>query len=451
MTKYSPSLQKETPVPECSDIERALLGLMLIDNSSVEDIRLKLSPKSFYKPEHGIIYETILELFLSGNVSDMLSVSESLKLKNKLDIIGGMETLAGLISEAVTSANIDYYCELISEAYNKRRLLLFAKAINHDITHGTHTSAEIIGKLQEKFTTMQPPEPFEINLIGELIPEIKEEINKRIFDKEKSRGIDTGFPLLNQMTNGWRAGNLIIVAGKTGDGKTSLGLNFARTAAEKGVPVAIFNFEMTNIDLGVRMIGTDARSEVETLQYRTVYKREINALNNAYERTKSLPIHIDKSRNITIETLDAKLKFLKEKLGIKLCVIDYLQQVGGNKKEGRRLEVESITRALKLFALEYDIAIIALSQISRRTDETKNRRPVLSDLRESGSIENDSDIVIFIHEPTDKEKEEYLTKMDKWEINNIREIIVSKNRRGKQGRILSYWNSSYTQFAPLDI
>jgi len=443
-------------MPQCNDIERAVIGSMIIDKDSIMPVISVIDESDLYKPEHRLIFRIITAMNREHTAIDFLTICERLKQLGKLDVIGGSAYIIGLQEDAVSSATVNHYCNIIIETSKKRKLLRYATAIQEEISKGDHSADEIAEKVQEKLIGFEKAPETKATLVSDVIPTVIKNIEKRIEHTGETSGIPTGFTKLDRTINGLRENNLILIAAKTANGKTSFALDVAKNVSFKGYPVVIFSLEMAKDDLTEALIRNESRVELSSLAFREVSADEKTEIYRACRKlSENKCLFIDDMDGLSISKLESRIQEYITRYGIKVVIVDYLQLLTVPKGESRRIEVENISRNLKRMAKKFMLPIIALSQFSRKLDEDI-RRPRLSDLRDSGALEQDSDIVIFIHNPTDKEKEEYdqtvKYKYDFKEYNpmNIKELIVEKNRRGRQCRILLYWHEQYTRFSNLE-
>ena len=388
--------------PQALDLEEAVLGAMLIDKKGVDEVIDILQPDSFYKTAHQYIFNAIYKLFHDSQPIDLLTVSASLRKDGKLDTIGGEFYLVQLSQRVASSAHIEFHARIILQKFIQRSLIRISNEI---IETAYEDSTDVFDLLDEAESKLYDVTKGNIKNSSEsarnLVIEAKtriEEISKR----EGLSGISTGFQKLDKLTSGWQPSDLIIIAARPGMGKTALTLSMARNiAVTKEIPVAFFSLEMSSVQLITRLISAETGLSSEKLRTGKLADHEWQQLNVKVSDLEKAPLYIDDTPSLSIFDLRAKARRLASQNGIKLIIVDYLQLMtaGSNNKLGNReQEISTISRNLKALSKELDIPIIALSQLSRAV-ETRGgtKRPMLSDLRESGAIEQDADIVSFIY------------------------------------------------------
>ncbi|PCE63579.1 replicative DNA helicase [Sediminicola luteus] len=429
------SLEKGKIPPQAVDLEEAVLGAMMIDKKGVDEVIDILHPDAFYKEAHQDIYSAIFSLFETSEPIDLLTVSAQLKKEGKLETIGGDFYLIQLTQKVASSAHIEFHARIILQKYIQRSLI---KISNEIIEEAYDESADVFDLLDEAEAKLYDVTQGNLKRSAEtaqhLVMQAKKKIEE-ISNKEGLSGIPTGFDKLDKLTSGWQPSDLIIVAARPGMGKTALTLTMARNmAVQFGHPVAFFSLEMSSVQLITRLISSETGLSSEKLRTGKLEKHEWEQLNVKVKSLEKAPLFIDDTPSLSIFDLRAKARRLASQHGIKMIMIDYLQLMtaGGSQKGGgnREQEISTISRNLKALAKELNVPVIALSQLSRAV-ETRggSKRPVLSDLRESGAIEQDADIVSFIYRP------EYY-KIDEWDdeerspTTGQGEFIVAKHRNG---------------------
>jgi len=444
MNEYTP--------PQATDIERAVIGAMLLENFAIDKALELLNAESFYSPINAILFTAISEVYNSQTAVDQLTVAEHLKAAGKLETIGGEITLAGLLDETASAGNIENHCRILIEKASKRKLIAYLKSTLNSCFHDNIETPELLELLHTGLGTISDDKRQKFySTAKEAIPEAHEELVRRSADKVNLSGVPTGFKRIDDMTGGWKPGNLILLAAKTSKGKTALALDFLRNAASKGTPAVIFSLEMTVRELCFRMIQSGARVEIPTHDYCNIKDEEWKYIGDTCCLLTEYPILFDDSPALTLPKISAKIRRLKQEHKIGLVIVDYIQLMQGLNTENRRREVGSLSRGLKLCAKQFEIPIIALSQLSRKADGNEDRRPILSDLKETSDLEQDADVVIFIHNPTAVQKQKwYGETFSNEELENIRELDISKNRQGKTGIVLVYWSGKYTGFSNLE-
>jgi len=420
--------------PQAIDLEEAVLGAMLIDEKGVNEIIELLSPEVFYKRSHQLIYESVERLFRESEPIDLLTVSADLKKNKNFESAGGDFYLISLSQKVSSSAHIEFHSRIILQKYIQRKLITISNEI---IQKSYNESTDVMDLLDEAESKLYDVAQGNIKTSTEsaqnLVIKAKTRIEE-IAKQEGLSGVSTGFEKLDKLTSGWQPSDLVIVAARPGMGKTALALSMARNiSVQQKIPVAFFSLEMSSVQLITRLISSETGLSSDKLRTGKLADHEWQQLNIKVSDLESAPLYIDDSPSLTIFELRAKARRLASSHGIKLIIIDYLQlmNIGSSNKAGNReQEISTISRNLKALAKELDIPVIALSQLSRAV-ETRGgtKRPILSDLRESGAIEQDADIVSFLYRP------EYygITEWDddmKTPSEGQGEFIVAKHRNG---------------------
>ena len=436
--------------PQALPLEEAVLGAIMLDKDALPITLEILQVGSFYKNAHRIIYKAMLDLFEHSQPIDLLTVNEALRKSNDLEQIGGTGYLVELSNKVASAANIEYHARIIAQKYIQRELIRVSTNVIKD---AYEDSKDVFTMLDEAEQGLYDITQQNMNkgskTIGSLAVQAQKMIEELSLKDEGITGVSTGFTDLDKLTNGWQKSDLIIIAARPGMGKTAFTLGLARNAAvdaKKGV--AFFSLEMSNIQLAQRLISSEAEVQGSKLRNGQLEKYEWQQVQNAVEVLSEAPIYIDDTPGINIFELRAKCRRLKLHHDIQLIVIDYLQLMQGapdNKKGNREQEISAISRALKGLAKELDVPVIALSQLSRAV-ETRggSKRPQLSDLRESGAIEQDADIVTFIYRP------DYYEMEDEESVRGISEIIVAKHRNGALDTVKLRFVADYAKFMSVD-
>jgi replicative DNA helicase len=428
------TLEKGKLPPQALDLEEVVLGAMMIDKKGVDEVIDILSVEAFYKDAHKHIFESIFKLFENSEPIDLLTVSSQLKKDAKLDLIGGDFYLISLTQRVSSSAHIEFHARIILQKYIQRSLIKISNEIIEEAYDETKDVFDLLDTAESKlYEVTQGNVKKSTESAQSLVIQAKKKIEE-ISNKEGMSGIPTGFTKLDKLTSGWQPSDLIIIAARPGMGKTAFTLTMARNVAvESNIPVAFFSLEMSSVQLITRLISSETNLSSEKLRTGKLEKHEWEQLNVKVKTLEKAPLFIDDTPSLSIFDLRAKARRLASQYGIKMIMIDYLQLMtaGGSQKGGNReQEISTISRNLKALAKELSIPVIALSQLSRAV-ETRggSKRPLLSDLRESGAIEQDADIVSFIYRP------EYY-KIDEWDDDERSptegqgEFIVAKHRNG---------------------
>ncbi len=444
-TPESPGYDRQPPFsPEA---EASVLGGMLIDGDAAARVVDFIDDSMFYREAHRRLFRAMARLFERGGVIDPITVSEELKKGGELEGAGGLDYLASLLDAVPTAANIEYHARIVQEKALLRRLIDAAQTIVRDVyDQGEREVSEILDHAEQRvFNVSQSRGREGFVWIKEVLWPTFEQIERLQEIPDGVSGLATGYQELDRMTTGLHPGDLTIVAGRPSMGKTSWVLNVAQfVAIEREVPVAIFSLEMSKEQLVQRFLCAEARVDALKLRRGRLDGDEYPRLARAAGHLNAAPIWIDDSPTGNVLEMKAKARRLKAEADLGLVVVDYMQlMTGSTRKESRVQEVSEISRGLKALARELEVPLIALSQLNRAPEQRTDRRPQLSDLRESGSIEQDADLVMFLyrpeyyHGPTDK---------DGNSLEGKSELIISKQRNGPTGSIDLYFHKTYTRF-----
>ena len=415
--------------PHSVESEQSILGSIILDKEAIITVAETIQPMDFYKEAHKIIYESMLKLNSNNEPIDLITLIEELRKEGHLDSIGGISYLTSLSTIVPTTSNVKYYANIVKEKSVMRQLI---KASNEIINLGYDASTdvqEILDKAEKNiFDISQEKSGDDIQPINVVLQDTFEMIEKLCTDKSEVTGITTGFADLNKKINGLQRTDLILLAARPAMGKTAFSLNLVQNAALKGdASVAVFSLEMSKEQLVQRMLSAQSKIKTGNLG-ESDWPRIIDGMAVLSEAN----IFIDDTPGIKISEIRSKCRRLKIEKGLDLILIDYLQLMEGEgKNENRQQEIAKISRSLKILAKELDCPVVALSQLSRSPELRKDHRPILSDLRESGSIEQDADIVMFLY------RDEYYH--DDSEKKNIGEVIIAKNRHGETGNVELVW------------
>lgn len=424
--------------------EEMILGSILIDNQAISRASMKLKPEAFYSLTHQLIYKMALQLQENGYLVDLTTLSNYLADYQTIETIGGLNKLTDLMTKVISTINLDQYIAIVNEKY-LRRLLIEAGNQVSSLAYNTQLPLEEIFDISEQKLLYITQKSLSENIIhtSNILVETFSELEKK--SKVNSLpGVKTSFYELDTLTQGLQKSDFIIIAGRPSMGKTALSLNIARNIAiYENLPVLIFSLEMSRQQLIYRLLSSESNISTNKLRSGKISTEDWSNLNNAIDRLSKSEIYIDDTPNLSIINIRSKSRKLTlEKGRMGIILIDYLQLMNDIEKNYNRVqELSKITRALKSLARELDIPIIVLSQLSRSVESRINKRPMLSDLRESGSIEQDADLVIMLY------RDEY------YETNtsepNIAELIVAKQRNGPIGKVKLLFNSKLAQFSNL--
>ncbi len=434
--------------PNSVESEQAVLASMLMSREAVVNVADMLTKDDFYQTQYGVIFEAMVELYHEGTSIDLITLMERLKEKGVPESVYGIETMQELMSAVPTSANAKKYAEIVKDRANMRRVIKLAENAANECYTLKDSSANILSNIENQVLemTQNANNGDDIVPIRQVVDNVLRNIREAAKQQGNVTGVPTGFLDLDDMLTGLHGSELILVAARPAMGKTAFVLNIAEYVILKtDVPVAIFNFEMNKEQLVQRMIAME--SQVNSQNIRTGNLQDDQWL-KLYESSNIIggtKLFIEDQSNVTIGDIRNKCRKLKQRHNVGLIIIDYLQLMSGNgRTDSRQQEVSEISRGLKVLAKELDVPIIALSQLSRAVEARTDHRPMLSDLRESGSIEQDADVVMFIYRE-DKYRDD-LPEEDK----NKAEIIIAKQRNGATGTVMLGWQGEYTKFVNLE-
>jgi len=435
--------------PQSSDVERAVLGAMLIDRDAVGKAIELIDGESFYKPVHQAIFRVLTDLYDRNIPIDQLTVAENLRQRGQLDSVGGETAIAALMNETGSAANIEYHCEILKEKALLRKIIVVTSSVQNMCYNEKADPSAVMDNLEANvYGLFGMRHAKSTDVMSEIVEKAHAEIIKKSEAKDSLTGVDTGFKQLNKLTAGWQNSDLVIIASRPSMGKTALALDLAKNAAAKNIPVGIFSLEMSSVQLVMRMLFNEARFDGSMITTKKKKQEDWTRLNDACSRLYNYPIYIDDTPGLTSLELSAKTKRLKAEHDIGLVIVDYLQLMEGTSKESRQQEISSISRSLKGLAKELNIPVIALSQLSRALEQRGgDHKPLLSDLRESGAIEQDADVVMFIYRASVYGIDPDYTITDEHvPTQEVAEIIVRKHRNGPIGTILLHWIKENTKF-----
>lgn len=417
--------------PQAPDLEEAVLGALMLEQNALTAVIDILQPQSFYKDAHKMIFGAIQRLFSRSEPIDILTVTNELKKSGELEIIGGPYYIAKLTNQVASTANVEYHARIITEKYIQRELIRISSEIIRDSFEETSDVFELLDSAEKKlFAVSDTNLRREYQDMRSLVIKAVKEIESIMNRKDTLRGVGTGFSDLDRITGGWQKSDLIVLAARPGMGKTAFVLSMARNIVlDIKIPVAVFSLEMSAIQLITRLISGETQLPAEKLRKGNLEQYEMHQLQTMVSPLMEAPLFIDDTPAINIFELRAKCRRMKQQHNIGLIIIDYLQLMtsGGESRMNREQEISNISRSLKSLAKELDVPIIALSQLNRMVEGRPNKKPVLSDLRESGAIEQDADIVAFIYRPE-------VYKIHEDENGNptagLAQIIIAKHRNG---------------------
>lgn len=437
--------------PQALDMEEAVLGALMLEKTALSDISEFLRPEAFYKEANKRIYQAILDLFADSDPVDILTVTQKLRSNGELDLVGGPYYISQLTNRVASSANVEYHARVISEKYLQRELIKITATITKKAYEDTSDVLELLDEAEQGlFNLSEGNIKRSYESMSTLVKKAIDQIQEAGKNDGGISGVPSGFRDLDKLTGGWQKSDLVIIAARPAMGKTAFVLSMARNiAADRKIPVAIFSLEMSSVQLVNRLISSETGIESEKLRKGNLTDADYQQLHTRIANLTDAPIYIDDTPALGIFELRAKCRKLVLNHGVRIIIIDYLQLMSGNGNEGgnRVQEISAISRALKIIAKELEVPVIALSQLSRAV-ETRggDKRPMLSDLRESGSIEQDADIVSFIYRP-----EYYGIEQDESgkPLAGIGEIMIAKHRNGAVENVQLRFKGALARFEDL--
>ncbi|MBO7144070.1 MAG: replicative DNA helicase [Salinivirgaceae bacterium] len=433
--------------PQAVDFEESVLGALMLENDAILQVSEILKPEYFYKEEHGTIYAAIVKLSAKHNPIDINTVAQQLKIDKELDSVGGPSYLIYLTNRIASTAHIEFHSRIIAQKYTQRELIRIGAEMQKRGFEDVEDVSDMIDKAERDiFELSQGNVKKEVESMQQVLRDAYEQLLDASKNDDGLSGVPSCFDALDKLTLGWQKSDLIIIAARPAMGKTAFVLSMAKNmAVDNNIPVAVFSLEMSSVQLVNRIISSTAEIPSSVLKTGRLTTEQWNSLNDKLRSLENAPMYIDDTPALSISEFRSKIRRLKQLHDIKIAIIDYLQLMSaGSNMQSREQEVSTISRNLKAIAKEVNIPIIALSQLSRQVEQRGgDKRPQLSDLRESGAIEQDADMVIFIHRP-----EYYGLKTDEAgnSLIGVAEIIVAKHRNGAVDDVRLQFKSEFTQF-----
>jgi replicative DNA helicase len=434
---------ERTP-PQDLEAEQSVLGGMLLSKDAIADVVEVLRGSDFYKPAHQTIYDSVLDLYGRGEPADAVTVAAELTKRSEMGRIGGAPYLHTLISSVPTAANAGYYATIVAERAIMRRLVEAGTRITQMGYADAGEADQVVDRAQAEIYAVTERRTSEDYVpLAEIMEGTLDEIEAIGSRGGSMVGVPTGFTDLDQLTNGLHPGQLIVVAARPGLGKSTVALDFARAASIKnGLTSVIFSLEMTRNEITMRLLSAEARVGLHHMRTGSLGDDDWTKLARKMSEVASAPLFIDDSPNMTMMEIRAKCRRLKQRHDLKLVVVDYLQLMSSGKRvESRQQEVAEFSRALKLLAKELEVPVVALSQLNRGPEQRTDKKPMLSDLRESGSIEQDSDLVMLLHREDAYERESPRA--------GEADFIIAKHRNGPTATITVAFQGHYSRFVDM--
>ena len=439
-----PGSSYERVPPQNVDAEMSVLGGMMLSKDAIADVIEILRSADFYRPAHASVYEVVIELFGRGEPADAVTVGAELKKKGELERIGGLPYLHTLVATVPTAANAAYYARIVREQAQLRSLV---EAGTRIVQLGyTTDAADVEGLINlaqsEVFAISEQRQTTDYTTLEEIVPDLYEELERNANRDGGLDGVPTGFSELDSKLNGLRAGQMIIIAARPGGGKSTLAMDICRSAAvHNNMASAYFSLEMNRTELSMRLLAAESKVFLDRMIKGELETRDWQAIARTLDKISQAPLIVDDSPNMTMGEIRAKSRRMKQQHGIQLIVIDYLQLLtsGGKAVESRQQEVSEFSRSIKLLAKELEIPIVAVAQLNRDSERRNDRRPQVADLRESGSLEQDADVVLLIH------RDDMFNKDS--DRRGLAEIIIGKQRSGPTGTLELEFQGQYARFA----
>jgi replicative DNA helicase len=444
--------------PQAIQAEQAVLGAILLESRAMDTVLEYLDTDSFYSNEHRKIFDAIHAIYEREQAIDLITVAAELERKGQLESIGGGSYLADLSSSVATAGNVEYYCKLVLDKSNLRELIHASGGIMEKCFREEEAVEDLLDEAESAvFRVAEKRLRGTVVSIGQLLPKTFDAIEKYHKTAGAVEGLSTGFERVDDITRGLKNSELVVIAGRPSMGKTSLALSMAlNVAVEQRQAVAVFSLETSNEQLGLRLLCSQARLNYHHMMTGKLSDDEWAKLSIAAGPLADAPIYLDDSSDLTALDVRAKARRMKRKYGVNLVIVDYLQLMRGHRRaENRQQEITMISLGLKGLAKELGLPVVALSQLSRKTEDRPNKRPELADLRESGSIEQDADLVMMVYRPefyqithiTDPEDRQNDTKIS---TERLAEIRILKNRNGPTGDVKLTFMKEFARFESME-
>ncbi|WP_461207328.1 replicative DNA helicase [Clostridium sp. DL1XJH146] len=432
-------------LPHNIQAEQTVIGCMLKDKTSIVNAAEALKEEDFYRDTHKIVYTSVIELYMKDIPVDMITLIEHLKSKERLDIVGGITYITEIFNSVITTMNLNSYVKIVKEKSVLRKLIIASSEIIEE-SYGKQDDVPSVLDGAEKriFNISENRSSSDFEALNTVLEKGITDIEDIYINKGKTTGVPSGFPELDAKTSGFQKGDMVLIAARPSMGKTTFALNIAQHAAfREGKSVAIFSLEMSKAQLAIKLLSAEANIDMLRLRTGDLGDEDWARIGRVTGPMAEARIYIDDTAGVSVMEMRSKCRRLKIEHGIDMILIDYLQLMSGSNTESRQQEVSEISRSIKALAKEMECPVIALSQLSRAPEQRADHRPMLSDLRESGSIEQDADLVMFLY------RDEYYDT--ETEDKNVAECIISKQRNGPTGTVKLAWLGQYSKFGRLDI
>jgi len=430
--------------PQDVAAEQSVIGAMLLSKDAIADVVEQVREHDFYRPNHQTLFSTVIDLYSRGEPADAVTVAAELTRSGELVKIGGAAYLHTLVASVPTAANAGYYARIVKEKAILRRLVEAGTRIVQMSYDETGEVDNLVDRAQaEIYDVTDRRTADDYQKLDKLMNDALEEMNAIAQHGDKLVGIPTGFGELDKLLNGLQPGQLVMLAARPGMGKSTLGLDFARAASIKNnATSAVFSLEMGRNEIVMRLLSAESGIGLTAMRSGKMNEADWQKLARKMSSVSNAPLFIDDSPNLTITEIRAKCRRLKQRHDLKLIIVDYLQlMTSGRRVESRQQEVSEFSRSLKLLAKELDVPVVAISQLNRGPEQRNDKKPMLADLRESGSLEQDSDVVILIH------REDHYNRDS--ERAGEADLIVAKHRNGPTGLIVVSFQGHYSRFAEM--
>ena len=432
-------------LPQSLEAEQSVIGSMIIDKSAISKALEKLNEEDFYKDGHKVIFKAIREMYSQDMAVDLVTLLEHLKSKDKLEKAGGVTYISEVSSQVITTANLDAYIKIVEDKSMLRKLIKSSTAIIEESYTKQDKVEDVLDGAQKKiFDLAEKKGSNEYEPLSNVLERGFLEIERLFNNKGSITGVGSGIRDLDAKTSGFQKGDMVLIAARPSMGKTTFALNIAEFAAlVENKSVVIFSLEMSKEQLAYKLLCSEANVDMLKLRTGNLDEDDWDRIARATGPLSKAKIYIDDTAGLSVMEMRSKCRKIKMEHGIDLIMIDYLQLMSGSSSENRQQEVSEISRSIKALAKEMECPVIALSQLSRAPEQRADHRPMLSDLRESGSIEQDADVVMFLY------RDEYYNK--ETEEKNIGECIIAKQRNGPVGTVKMAWIGSHSKFANLEL